>query len=73
MRFDAALEERPEGLTMTGSRAIAFVGIGHNLAEAEARAESAASAVGGPVYHRPDIGTAPLVQRRVDHVRALLA
>lgn len=71
MRFDAAVEERPEGLTMTGSRAIAFVGIGDNLAEAEARAESAASAVGGPVYHRPDIGTAPLVQRRVDHVLAL--
>jgi phosphoribosylamine-glycine ligase len=71
MRFDAAVEERPDGLTMTGSRAIAFVGIGDNLAEAEARAESAASAVGGPVYHRPDIGTAPLVQRRVDHLRAL--
>ncbi len=71
MRFDAAVEQRPEGLVMTGSRALAFVGVGANLAEAERRAEAAASAVRGPVHHRPDIGTAPLVQRRVDHVKAL--
>jgi phosphoribosylamine--glycine ligase len=58
-------------LVMTGSRAIAFVGIADTLADAEAIAERAVTAVQGPVFHRKDIGTSALVQKRVDHMHAL--
>lgn len=54
---------------LTGSRAIGLVGIGDTLHEAEEIAESAASSVAGPLFHRKDIGTAELIQTRVDHMR----
>jgi len=69
--YAAALEERDGLQYLTGSRAIAFVGIGSTIQEAEAIAEDAASAVRGPVYHREDIGTQLLIQRRCDHISRL--
>lgn len=69
--FEAAVRHEGEKLILTGSRAVAFVGLGDNLAEAEHFAEEAAQAVKGPVFHRLDIGTAQLVDRRVEHVLAL--
>jgi phosphoribosylamine--glycine ligase len=71
--YYAAVDKRPDGVYLTGSRAIAFVGIGDNLDEAEAIAERAASAVRGPVIHRRDIGTRELIQHRIDHVKELRA
>ena len=68
--YRAALEKRDGKDFLTGSRAIAFVGIGRNLQEAESIAEAAASAVRGPVTHRRDIGTQELIERRVAHVRS---
>jgi phosphoribosylamine---glycine ligase len=65
----AAVEERSDGLYVTGSRAIGFVGIGADLDAAESIAEQAASAVDGPVHHRKDIGTRALIERRCEHVR----
>jgi phosphoribosylamine---glycine ligase len=70
-RFDAVVKQCPDGLYLTGSRAIAFVGIGNNLSEAEIRAEMAASAVHGPVSHRRDIGTRELIEKRVQHFNEL--
>jgi phosphoribosylamine--glycine ligase len=69
--YFAAVDERPDGLYLTGSRAIGFVGIGASLDEAEEIAEKAASAVGGPVYHRSDIGTRKLIQQRSEHIRQI--
>ncbi len=68
--YDAAVDKRGGKYYLTGSRAIAFVGIGKNLHEAEAIAEEAASAVGGPVIHRRDIGTQELIERRIANVRS---
>ena len=70
--YYAAVNIKPEGLCLTGSRALAFVGIGDNLSEAEQIAEDAASRVGGPVRHRKDIGTSGLIQRRIDHMRKIM-
>ncbi len=68
----AAAELGPDGATtMTGSRALGVVGIGDDLATAEGIAEGAAASIGGPVRHRSDIGTAELVQRRIDHMDEL--
>jgi phosphoribosylamine--glycine ligase len=66
--YYGAIEERDNGLFLTGSRAIAFVGIGDTLDEAERVAERAARLVKGPVYHRKDIGTQELIQKRMDHM-----
>src|SRR5438552_11966458 len=51
-----SVEEKGGEFYLKGSRAVAFVGIGSNLDEAEAIAEQAASTVRGPVEHRSDIG-----------------
>jgi len=58
---------------MTSSRTGAFVGIGDSLGEAEAEAEAAARALKErcPVRYRQDIGTAALVQRRIEHMEEL--
>lgn len=67
----ASVDERVDGLFLTGSRAIGFVSLGATLAEAEAIAEHAASSVTGPVWHRRDIGTEDLVAQRCQHMRRL--
>jgi len=71
--YKAAVEERDGNWLMTGSRAVACVGIGPTLAEAEKVAEQAASAIKGPVFHRRDIGTRELIQKRIEHISALVA
>jgi phosphoribosylamine--glycine ligase len=69
-RYDAAIEQKDGKFYLSGSRAVAFVGIGKNLQEAEAIAEKAARSVVGPVFHRSDIGTPELIEHRVAHVKA---
>jgi phosphoribosylamine-glycine ligase len=71
--YYGAVESGPDRrLRLTGSRALAFVGLGESLAEAQLNAESGASSVKGPVFHRRDIGAAALIKRRIDHMDALL-
>ena len=69
--YYAAVDAREDGLYLSSSRALAFVGVGATLAEAEAAAESAVSSVKGPVSYRRDIGTAALIQKRVEHMKGL--
>jgi phosphoribosylamine--glycine ligase len=69
-RFEAAIKRVGTDNLLTGSRAIAFVGIGKNVSEAEAIAEKAAAAVQGPVFYRSDIGTPALIKSRIEHVRS---
>ncbi|HXH82021.1 MAG TPA: phosphoribosylamine--glycine ligase [Candidatus Tectomicrobia bacterium] len=71
--YPASLDTRDGRHYLTGSRAIAFVGIGPTLEDAERIAEEAASAVEGPVFHRRDIGTRRLVDARCRHMSRLLA
>jgi len=67
--YYASVDEREDGLYLSGSRAIAFVGIAGTLAEAEKLAQSAVGSVTGPVFYREDIGTAELIQKRIDHMK----
>ncbi len=67
--YYSSVDQRPDGLYMSTSRAIGVVGIAATLAGAEAVAECAANAVKGPVDHRPDIGTASLIGRRINHMK----
>ncbi|KTD35096.1 phosphoribosylamine-glycine ligase [Legionella nautarum] len=62
----ASVHETNQELLATGSRTAAYVGIADNIFEAEALAEKEISLVQGPLFHRADIGTKQLVQRRID-------
>jgi phosphoribosylamine---glycine ligase len=66
--FHAAVDQKEDGLYMTGSRAAGFVGIADTMEEAERAAENAIRSVKGPIFHREDIGTAALLQKRVRHM-----
>ena len=69
--FYASVDERDDGLYTTTSRSFAVVGRGDSIAAAEAEAEDALSAAGDRVRIRHDIGTASLVERRIEHMDAL--
>lgn len=69
--YYASVEQKNDGLHMSGSRAIAFLGVGNNLEEAEKIAEQAISCVKGKVLHRKDIGTKELIDRRVEHIKSI--
>jgi phosphoribosylamine--glycine ligase len=69
--YYSSVDKKADGLYMTSSRAIGVVGIAETLAEAEKIAEDAVSAVSGPVSHRPDIGTADLIETRVEHMKRI--
>ena len=69
--FYANVEEKDGSLATQTSRTLAFVGIADTLEEAERAAERAASSVKGRVYHRRDIGTRALLDRRVAHMGAI--
>ena len=69
--YYSSIDQRPDGLYMTSSRAIGVVGIADSLEEAERIAEGAVSAIHGQVDHRPDIGTEPLIRKRIQHMKRI--
>jgi len=69
--YYASVDKRDDGLYMSTSRAIGVVGIADTLEDAETVAEKAVSAFKGPVAHRPDIGTKPLIEKRIQHMKKI--
>jgi len=69
--YYSSIDQRPDGLYMTSSRAIGVVGIADSLAEAERIAERTVGAIRGSVDHRQDIGTEPLLRKRIQHMKIL--
>jgi phosphoribosylamine--glycine ligase len=69
--YSSVSEVEPGKIITTTSRAIAIVGIADKLAKAEEIAEKATSYVKGPLFHRKDVGTKELVQKRIDHLKEL--
>ena len=69
--YYASVHQKEDGLYMTSSRAIACLGIADNLEKAEGIAEEAAKSVKGRVFHREDIGTRKLIERRVKHMEEI--
>lgn len=56
-----------------GSRTAAYVGVAPSISGAEEIAEREVRGIGGPLYHREDIGTDRLIQKRIDIMRRLRA
>ncbi len=69
--YYASIDSRDDSLYLSSSRAIAFVGIAEDLEKAEALAEKSARNVTGPVFHRSDIGTKALIEKRIRFMREL--
>lgn len=67
----ASVDLENNTLIESGSRTVAVVGIADTLQEAEAIAESEIKRIEGPLFHRTDIGTAELVQKRIKHMNVL--
>ncbi len=71
--FYAAVDERPDGVYTTASRAIAVVGIADSLAKAEEASEAGLRHVKGDFYVRHDIGTATAIRKKVKRMEKLRA
>ena len=71
--YYGSVEEKDDGLYMTGSRAIACLGIADSLEEAEQIAETGIKGIKGDIYHRTDIGTRRLIEKRISHMNSLLS
>ncbi len=72
LTFYASVDEKMDALYTAKSRAVAFVGIAETIEQAEMIAEKGASSVKGPVFHRKDIGTRALLQKRIDHMKRVM-
>lgn len=55
----------------TGSRSVAVVGRSDTIEKAEAIARQALENIEGKLFSRKDIGTAGLIQKRIDHMKEL--
>ena len=62
----ASVDQREDDLYEIGSRTVAVVGVADTISEAQEIAESEINKIKGPLFHREDIGTAKLIQKRVD-------
>jgi len=69
--YYASVDEKEDGIYMSSSRAVAFVGVAEDLEKAEVIAENAVCSVKGPVFHREDIGTKELIDRRIQHMKEI--
>ncbi|MBN1133676.1 MAG: phosphoribosylamine--glycine ligase [Methanosarcinaceae archaeon] len=69
--FYSSVYEKDNIVYTTGSRAVAVVGIADTIAEAEVIAQNALDNIKGDLQSRRDIGTAELVQKRIDHMKKI--
>jgi phosphoribosylamine--glycine ligase len=69
--FASVNEISPNEIITTTSRSIAIVGIADTIENAEKIAEEATKFVEGSLFHRKDVGTRELIQKRIDHLKEL--
>lgn len=69
--FYASVNEKNGTVYTSTSRTMGLLGIGESLDEAEKKAEEATKYVKGKLFHRSDIGTQGLLQKRIDHMNNL--
>ena len=69
--FYASVDIKDGLLVESGSRTIAAVGISNSIFSAEKIAEESISCVEGPLFHRIDIGTPLLIEKRKNNMDSL--
>ncbi len=69
--YYASVYEKGGKIYTTGSRAVAIVGCAETIDAAEKIAQNALENIRGNLFFRKDIGTAALIQKRIDHMKEL--
>ena len=69
--FYASVNIQNGKLVEAGSRTVAVVGVADSISNAENIAEKEVSSIAGPLFHRSDIGTDMVIQKRINHMRSL--
>ena len=67
--YYASVREEKGRILTSKSRAIAVLGLADTITEAETIAEESMKHITGDLFHRKDIGTHPLIQRRIKHMK----
>jgi phosphoribosylamine--glycine ligase len=70
--YYASVYREGDKIYTTTSRAIGILGISNSLENAEKIAEKGVGYVQGKLFHRKDVGTRNLLQKRIDHMNSLL-
>lgn len=71
--YYASVNEKNGKIYTTASRAVALVALAEDIYTAEQTCENATKFVKGDVYHRRDIGTKELIQKRIEHIKQIKA
>lgn len=69
----ASVNQVNEQIIAVGSRTAAYVGIADSIFAAEKKAEHEISLIEGPLFHRQDIGTKPLIRQRIEQMLRIRA
>jgi phosphoribosylamine--glycine ligase len=69
--YYASVYEQDSRILTTGSRAFGVLGRAATLGQAEGMAEKGCGFISGPVWHRKDIGTQDLVDKRIKNMESL--
>ena len=69
--YYAAVNQKDDKVYTSASRSLGLVGIGDTIAEAEEICEKVTGYVKGDVYHRRDVGTSDLIQKRLEHMETI--
>jgi phosphoribosylamine--glycine ligase len=69
--YYAAVNQKDQEIYTSSSRALALVATGKSIAEAEEVCEASTRYVKGDVYHRQDVGTAQLIEKRIRHMQEI--
>ncbi|MHA1719310.1 MAG: phosphoribosylamine--glycine ligase [Promethearchaeota archaeon] len=70
--YYASVSEEDGKIFTSSSRAIAILGIADTLAEAEKIAEEGTKFIHGSLFHRTDIGTQEVLNKRINHLNKIL-
>ena len=69
--FFASVDLKDDSFIESGSRTIASIGVGNTITKAELISEKKIKNVKGPLFHRKDIGTDRLIQKRIKFMDSL--
>ena len=69
--FYASVDIKNGVLVESGSRTVATVGISNSISSAEKITEESISSIKGPLFHRTDIGTPLLIEKRKRNMDSL--
>jgi phosphoribosylamine--glycine ligase len=69
--YYAAVNEKDGKVYSSSSRALGVVSVGETIEEAEKICEDATKYIKGDIYHRRDVGTCDLIQKRINHMEEL--